>query len=100
MTDVLIGFVLTLASNMVRTYQKSILSLVLVLSILFVHLASSWLSLIAFMYTVCCWYSDASGKVEVFLVLVSVSFNENGKLPPCSTSNQVDQKFVIKVTFL
>lgn len=87
-------------SNMVRTYQKSILSLVLVLSILFIHPASSWLSLIAFMYTVCYWYSDASGKVEVFLVLVSVSVNDNGKLPSCSTSNLVDQEFVIKVTFL
>lgn len=69
---------------MVRTFQNPILSLVLVLSILFMRQASSWLSLVAFMYAVCCWYSDASRKVEVFLVLVSVisQFSREGEITP------------------
>lgn len=86
-------------SYMVRTFQKPILSLVPVFCILFMRLASSWLSLVAFMSAVCCWYSDASRKVKLFLVLVSVmnQFSRKGRMPPCSTSNLVDQRFVIRL---
>lgn len=42
-----------------RTFQKPILSLVLVLSILFMRPASGWLSLVVFLHAGCCRYSDA-----------------------------------------